>query len=109
MILGRCYGDAAMRALTPHSSTLILALSLCLSSSIVSAQGPVAGQESQGRRHEDPLDYYHFAQKRSGNTASLMNKIGLIEIELRNIILAHGYFQAAVKLNRNDASGWNNL
>ena len=134
-----------MRALTPHSSTLILTLSLCLSSSVVFAQGPVAGQEAQGRRHDDPqwtvvqqhlanpatasaatlelqgdllrarrfpedaLDYYHFAQKRSGNTASLMNKIGLIEIELRNIILAHGYFQAAVKLNRNDASGWNNL
>jgi tetratricopeptide (TPR) repeat protein len=58
---------------------------------------------------EDALDYYGYAVKRGGNAANLMNKIGLTELELHNIVLAEAYFRQAIKTNRSGAQGWNNL
>ena len=58
---------------------------------------------------EDAMDYYRFALDRGGNAASLMNKLGLTELEMRNIELARAYFQRVVKINRKDGEAWNNL
>ena len=58
---------------------------------------------------EDALDYYGYAVKRGGSTSRLINKIGLTELELHNVVLAEGYFRQAIKFDRNSAQGWNNL
>lgn len=58
---------------------------------------------------EDAMDYYNYALARGGNTASLLNKLGLTELEMRNVELARSYFQRVVKLNKKDAEAWNNL
>jgi tetratricopeptide (TPR) repeat protein len=58
---------------------------------------------------EDAIDYYKYALARGGDTASLMNKIGLAELELRNVELARSYFQRVVKSSKKDPEAWNNL
>jgi tetratricopeptide (TPR) repeat protein len=58
---------------------------------------------------EDAMDYYRYAIDRGGNPASLLNKLGLAELEMRNIQLARVYFQRVVKMDRKDAEAWNNL
>lgn len=58
---------------------------------------------------EDALDYYGYAMKRGGSSAALLNKIGLTELELHNIVLAEAYFHQAIKFDRRNAPGWNNL
>jgi tetratricopeptide (TPR) repeat protein len=58
---------------------------------------------------EDALEFYNTAIRRGGNSAGLMNKVGLTQLELRNIVIAQGYFRQAIKLDRNNAQGWNNL
>jgi tetratricopeptide (TPR) repeat protein len=58
---------------------------------------------------EDALDYYKYAMARGGNVPSLMNKLGLTELEMKNIELARSYFQRVVKLNKKDGEAWNNL
>jgi tetratricopeptide (TPR) repeat protein len=58
---------------------------------------------------EDAMDYYKFALDRGGNAEPLLNKLGLSELEMRNIQLARVYFQRVVKMNRKDSEAWNNL
>lgn len=58
---------------------------------------------------EDAMDYYNYALARGGDPARLMNKLGLTELEMRNITLARAYFQRTVKLNKKNAEAWNNL
>ena len=58
---------------------------------------------------EDALEFYNAAIRRGGNNAGLMNKIGLTQLELRNVLLAQGYFREAIKLDRKSGQGWNNL
>jgi tetratricopeptide (TPR) repeat protein len=58
---------------------------------------------------EDAIDYYKYALARGGDTASLMNKLGLAELELRNVELARSYFKRAVKIGKKDPAAWNNL
>jgi Flp pilus assembly protein TadD len=58
---------------------------------------------------QDAMDYYKYALARGGDVPSLVNKLGLTELEMKNILLARTYFQRAVKLNRKDADAWNNL
>jgi tetratricopeptide (TPR) repeat protein len=58
---------------------------------------------------EDAMDYYKYALARGGNSASLTNKLGLTELEMRNVQLARAYFLRAVKLSKKDAEAWNNL
>ena len=58
---------------------------------------------------EDAMDYYRYAIDRGGDQPKLLNKLGLAELELKNIQLARVYFQKVVKLNRKDPEAWNNL
>ena len=58
---------------------------------------------------EDAIDYYKYALARGGDAAPLLNKLGLAELEMRNVELARAYFQRAVKTSRKDAEAWNNL
>jgi tetratricopeptide (TPR) repeat protein len=58
---------------------------------------------------EDAMDYYRHALARGGKVPSLMNKLGLTELEMRNVELARSYFQRAVKLDNKDGEAWNNL
>jgi len=58
---------------------------------------------------EDALDFYKYALARGGNVPALMNKLGLTELEMKNIELARSYFQRVVKLNKKDGEAWNNL
>lgn len=58
---------------------------------------------------EDALDYYKYAMARGGNQAALLNKIGLTQLEMKNMQLAKAYFQRVVKMRKKDANAWNNL
>ena len=58
---------------------------------------------------EDAMDYYKYAIARGGKVPVLMNKLGLAELEMRNIQLARLYFQQVVKTDRKNAEAWNNL
>ena len=74
------------------------------------AQLEVAGDVLRARRFpEDALEYYLSSLKRGGRETDLMNKLGVTELELRNIDLARIYFQRAVHLERKNARAWNNL
>lgn len=58
---------------------------------------------------EDALDYYGFALTRGGDPVHLMNKMGVTQMELRDMTAARAYFQRAVKINKKSPEGWNNL
>jgi Flp pilus assembly protein TadD len=58
---------------------------------------------------DDAMDYYKYAMARGGDQAKLLNKLGITELEMRNIELGRAYFHRAVALNKNDADAWNNL
>jgi tetratricopeptide (TPR) repeat protein len=58
---------------------------------------------------EDAMDYYKYALARSGDRVSLENKLGLTQLELRNVELARACFKQAVKLGPKSAQAWNNL
>jgi tetratricopeptide (TPR) repeat protein len=59
---------------------------------------------------EDALDYYTYAlQRGGGNELVLMNKLGVVQMDLRHISAARAYFQRAIKLKQKDAVAWNNL
>ena len=58
---------------------------------------------------EDALQFYRDALDRGGNTPSLLNKIGLTELEMHNFVLARSYFQRVVKLDKKNSEAWNNL
>src|SRR5947209_6784717 len=58
---------------------------------------------------EDALLYYQYAMARGGDPAKLLNKMGLTQLELRNVVLARSYFQRVVKMSKKDPQAWNNL
>ena len=58
---------------------------------------------------EDAMDYYNYALARGGEVPSLLNKLGLAELEMHNVEWARAYFQRSVKLDRKNAEAWNNL
>jgi tetratricopeptide (TPR) repeat protein len=58
---------------------------------------------------EDAMDYYKYAMARGGDQAKLLNKLGITELEMRNIELGRAYFHRAVAMNKKDADAWNNL
>ena len=69
-----------------------------------------AGDVLRARRFpEDALDYYGYAMARGGNVSDLLNKMGVIRLELRQNDLAREMFQRTVKAKKNDAQAWNNL
>lgn len=59
---------------------------------------------------EDALDYYTYALRRGGgNEVMLMNKLGVVQLDLRHTSAARAYFERAIKLKNKDAVAWNNL
>lgn len=58
---------------------------------------------------EDAMDYYGFALQRGGEPVHLLNKMGVTQMELRNMVLARAHFERAVKINKKSPEGWNNL
>lgn len=58
---------------------------------------------------EDALAYYQYAMARGGDAPRLLNKIGLVDLELRNTSLARACFQRATKIAKKDSEAWNNL
>jgi len=74
------------------------------------AQLETVGDVLRARRFpEEAIKYYVYAIQRGGNQATLMNKLGVTELDLRNITAARGYFQQVIRLQRKDAQAWNNL
>jgi tetratricopeptide (TPR) repeat protein len=57
----------------------------------------------------DALDYYGYAIQRGGDQVSLLNKMGVTELEMRNAPMARSYFQRVVKIQKKNPEGWNNL
>lgn len=74
------------------------------------AQLELAADVLRARRFpDDALDYYNAALQHGGDAATLLNKIGITELELRRTGVARAYFQEVVKLQRKNAQAWNNL
>jgi tetratricopeptide (TPR) repeat protein len=61
------------------------------------------------RFFEDATDYYGFALQRGGEPVHLLNKMGVTELEVRDINQARALFQKAVKINKKNPEAWNNL
>jgi tetratricopeptide (TPR) repeat protein len=57
----------------------------------------------------DAMDFYEHSLRRGGNQVTLLNKLGISSLELRNIPAAKIYFQQALKLQKKNSEGWNNL
>jgi tetratricopeptide (TPR) repeat protein len=74
------------------------------------AQLEMAADVLRARRFpEDALDYYGYAIARGGPVSDLLNKMGIVRLELRQTALAHELFQQTVRGKKNNASAWNNL
>ncbi len=58
---------------------------------------------------EDALDYYGYALARGGNVGDLLNKMGVVRLELKQDDLAHELFLRTVRANKKNAMAWNNL
>jgi tetratricopeptide (TPR) repeat protein len=61
------------------------------------------------RMPEDAVIYYQYALQHGGRPSPLLNKIGLLEMQMDSTSLARLYFVRATKTDRKDASAWNNL
>ena len=69
-----------------------------------------AGDVLRARRFpEDALDFYGYAVSRGGNVSRLLNKIGVVRLELRQNELARQMFLRVVRANKKDSQAWNNL
>ncbi len=74
------------------------------------AQLEAAADILRARRFlEDAVDYYNYALERSGEPIHLLNKMGVTQLELRNVAQARIYFQRVVKMQKKNPEGWNNL
>lgn len=74
------------------------------------AQLEMAGSVLQARRFpEDALDYYQYALRRGGDPVTLMKKMGVVRLELRQNMLARAIFQQCVRMSKKDSQAWNNL
>lgn len=61
------------------------------------------------RMPEDAVIYYQYALQHGGRPSALLNKIGLLEMQMDSTSLARLYFVRATKTDHKDASAWNNL
>ena len=74
------------------------------------AQLEMTGDVLLARRFpEDALDYYTYAMKRGGAPVTLLKKMGVVRLELRQPELARALFQQCVHLAKKDSQAWNNL
>jgi tetratricopeptide (TPR) repeat protein len=70
----------------------------------------MTGDVLRARRFpEDALDYYGYALQRGGDVSTLLNKMGIVRLELRQVDLAHAMFLRTVRSHKKNASAWNNL
>lgn len=58
---------------------------------------------------EDALDFYGYAIARGGPLSELLNKMGIVRLELKQVAVAHELFQQSVRAKKKDPSSWNNL
>ncbi len=69
-----------------------------------------AGDVLRARRlPEDAIDYYRFALQRGGDEPNLLNRIGVTELEMGQVDLAHACFKRVVMLKKKSPEAWNNL
>jgi tetratricopeptide (TPR) repeat protein len=69
-----------------------------------------AGDVLRARRFpEDALDYYGYALQRGGDVSTLLNKMGIVRLELHQTELARVMFLRTVRARKKDSVGWNNL
>lgn len=74
------------------------------------AQLETAGDVLRARRFpEDALDYYGYAIRRGGDVSQLLNKMGIVRLELHQTELARAMFLRTVRAHKKDPVGWNNL
>jgi tetratricopeptide (TPR) repeat protein len=74
------------------------------------AQLETAGDVLRARRFpEDALDYYGYALQRGGDVSTLLNKMGIVRLELRQVDLARAMFLRTVRARKKDSTAWNNL
>jgi len=74
------------------------------------AQLETAADVLRARRFpEDALDYYGYAIARGAPVSEMLNKMGIVRLELRQVDMAHALFQQTVRAQKKNASGWNNL
>jgi tetratricopeptide (TPR) repeat protein len=70
----------------------------------------MAGDVLRARRlQEDAVDYFRYAMQRGGDEVTLLNRIGVTELEMNQAALARACFKRSVLLRRKYAEGWNNL
>jgi tetratricopeptide (TPR) repeat protein len=58
---------------------------------------------------EDALDYYGYALARGGDVSELLNKMGVVRLELHQTDLARALFLRTVREHKKDSVAWNNL
>jgi tetratricopeptide (TPR) repeat protein len=58
---------------------------------------------------EDAMDFYKYAMDRGAKVPQVLNKLGLTELEMKNVELARMYFRRSVKMDPKNADAWNNL
>ncbi len=58
---------------------------------------------------EDALDFYGYAMARGGNVSVLLNKMGVLRLELRQTDLARAMFLRTVRADKRNSEAWNNL
>lgn len=74
------------------------------------AQLEMAGDVLRARRFpEDALDYYGYAMARGGDIGTLLTKMGVVRLELRQTDLARAMFLRVVHEHKKDAIAWNDL
>lgn len=74
------------------------------------AQLETAADVLRARRFpEDALDFYGYAMARGGNVSELLNKMGVVRLELRQPELAREMFKRTVRAQKTNATAWNNL
>jgi len=68
------------------------------------------GDELRGKKsYLDALDYYGVALKKQPNSSSLLNKIGITQLQLQRFHEASKSFQRALKNDREYSDAYNNL
>lgn len=58
---------------------------------------------------EDALDYYGYALRHGGDVSELLNKMGIVRLELHQVDLARALFMRTVRAQKKNAVAWNNL
>ena len=58
---------------------------------------------------QDANSYYNFALQNGGDPAALLDKIGMTELDMRDVPAARAYFKRVLGIDRNAADAWNNL